>query len=518
MDENKNNDVQPEWLTDLIEEGAERQKLKDPALYDEIQADDYAMFAAGLTHPENAETDRIIEQIKNLTQPEAPAEQPLFRDQEYTEAFGEGDDLEKVFSDEPYEAPAQPEEAESVDPEITEALEEYAPEPLEDQPQTTRKRRPKRKKGAGLFGIPHIIATAVWLAIVVMIGVSLGHLLWVCAADVLAFGREENEISVTIVDTDTMEDVSLKLYNAGLIRYPELFQMYAELSDAREKISSGTFTLNTIYDYNALVNSMTTYSSTREAVEVLIPEGYSCAQIFALLEEKGVCAAADLEAYAADGELDEYWFLNGVERGTANCLEGFLFPDTYEFYVNDEPERVLEKMLDDFDYRFNDELQSLYEELNLRLSETMANNGHDEDYIAAHQMSLREVITVASLIEKETSGAVESFTIASVIYNRLYDWGDTPPFLNIDAALLYVLGHKEELTQQDLATDTPYNTYLYQGLVPGPITNPGLDSIKAALNPEDTDYYYYVYDPEAGYHLFAKTQSGHEDNVAKVGS
>ena len=381
----------------------------------------------------------------------------------------------------------------------------------------TRKGRPKRPKGYGLLGIPHMLATVVWLLLIVAIGVSMGRFLWVCASDVLAFGREEKIVTISVTTEDTMETIADKLQKAGLVRYPELFLLYADLTDADEKITTGSFTLNTIYDYHALVNQMSPRSGNRVVIEdILIPEGYNCRQIFALLEAKGVCKAADLEAWAASGELDDYWFLEGVERGDKYCLEGFLFPDTYDFYENSTPRAALEKMLDGFNYRFSKELYDTLPALNERLATMMRNNGKDEAYIAEHLLDLRDLITVASLIEEETASSVESYKIASVIYNRLFNWGSNPPLLNIDAAIFYALGeHKSALTAEDLQIDSPYNTYRYQGLVPGPISNPGLDSIKAALDPENTSYYYYVLNPAVGTHDFSKTLAEHEKKVDK---
>ena len=381
----------------------------------------------------------------------------------------------------------------------------------------TRKGRPRRPKGYGMLGIPHILATIIWLMLIVAIGVSLGRMIWVCAADVLAFGREEKIVSISVTTADNMETIAEKLHKAGLVNYPELFLFYADLTDAEEKITTGTFTLNTVYDYHALVNQMSPRSGNRVVIEdVLIPEGYNCAQIFALLEQKGICKAADLEAWAANGELDDYWFLEGVERGDKYCLEGYLFPDTYDFYENSTPKLALEKMLDGFDYRYSEELHAKLPVLNERLSTMMRKNGKSEEFIAENQFDLRKLLTVASLIEEETASAKESYNIASVIYNRLYNWGSNPPFLNIDAAIFYALGeHKSALTAEDLQVDSPYNTYRYQGLVPGPISNPGLDSISAALDPEDTSYYYYVLNPEAGVHDFSKTLEEHEKKVDK---
>ena len=134
---------------------------------------------------------------------------------------------------------------------------ETAPEaPQERRYHAPRKGRPKRKGGYGFFGLPHLAATLVWLAIIVMIGTSLGRMIWVCAADVLAFGRESKQVSVTITSNDTIDDIARKLQEAELIRYPEVFKLYAKLAVDEGDILPGTFQLDTIYDYHALVVQM----------------------------------------------------------------------------------------------------------------------------------------------------------------------------------------------------------------------------------------------------------------------
>lgn len=376
------------------------------------------------------------------------------------------------------------------------AAEEPKP-PVTERP--PRKGRPKRKKGEGLLGIPNMLVTVVWLALILAIGVTAGRMLWVCAADVLAFGREDNPVTITIYESDTMDDIIEKLYSNGLIRYRSLFKLYADISDAEEDIDPGIYDLNTRYDYHALVNMMSA-SSSRTVVEgVLIPEGYSCRQIFAMLEEKRICTAQDLAAYAANGELKDYWFLENVERGQEYCLEGFLFPDTYDFYKNSTPREVLEKLLDNFDRRFDEEMRSQIEILNANVT----GGGY----------GVREIAIVASLIEKEAAAPAEAPAIAGVIYNRLFRW-DSPAYLNIDASIVYALNGKSDLTREDLQVDSPYNTYTHTGLTPTPISNPGLSSLRAALNPESHNYYYYVLNPETGMHTFSTTYEEHSANVA----
>ena len=372
-----------------------------------------------------------------------------------------------------------------------------------------RKGRPKRRKGYGLFGIPHLLATVVWLAIILMIGTSLGRMLWVCAADVLAFGRDSKQVSVTITANDTIDDIAKKLHEAELVRYPGLFKLYASIAVDEGDILPGTFQLDTLYDYHALVVQMGPRSSTRAVVEdLLIPEGLNCRQIFELLEEKNVCSVAELEAYAASGEFSDFWFLEGVERGDKYSLEGFLFPDTYDFYEYSTPREALGKMLLGFESRVNqEEITTALGLLNERLTAMMRSKGCSEEHIAQHQLSLRDLLTVASLIEEETASSEESPRIASVIFNRLTEDQMFERYLNIDAAIIYATGDASNI---DTSIDHPYNTYKNAGLTPGPISNPGLDSIHAALNFEDTQYYYYVLNPETDMHQFSQTLEEHE--------
>ena len=373
-----------------------------------------------------------------------------------------------------------------------------------------RKVRPKRKNGYGLFGLPHLVSTAIWAAICITIGITLGRLIWVCAADVLAFGRPDRDVEITITETDTLDTITQKLHNAGLIEYPELFKFYAKLADVEEdgKISRGTFTLNTQYDYHALVGGMSSSSSYRKTIEVIIPEGYTCAQIFAKLEENGVCTAAELEQYCTQSEFASYWFLEDVEKGTKYCLEGFLFPDTYEFYIGSTAKEVFIKLLAGFEAHFDEEMVAQLEVLNQTLEAMYKKHGASDKFVP---LTLKDVVTVASMIEKETAFSGESPTIASVIYNRLSDPHNYPK-LQIDATVVYALGGKNDLTAEDLKFDSPYNTYLYDGLPPAAISNPGSFSLKAALNPSETDYRFYALDPTAEYpqHRFFKTRKEHE--------
>ena len=425
---------------------------------------------------------------------------------------------EEAYSEDtiPAADPIIPQQPQWQEPEI-EAAPEVPPAPQPGKRRrAVKKGRPRRKKGEGLLGIPNILATGVWVALTILIGVTLGRIVWVCASEILAFGREDKVVTITVYDTDSIDDITQKLARNELIHYPGLFKLYAKFAVDDGDIKPGIWDLNTKYDYHALVKMMSP-SSSRDVVKVTIPEGYSCRQIFALLQENKVCTVQDMESYAASGELNDYWFLDGVARGDRYCLEGFLFPDTYEFYQNDTPKSVLNKMLTNFDHRFDEQMRGQIQTLNTHLADLMRRDGRGQDYIDSHLFTVRDVVNVASMIEKETASAQEGYTIASVIYNRLFCWHGNPAYLNIDATIIYALNGKNDLTAEDMRVDSPYNTYTNVGLTPGPISNPGLSSLKAALDPADTNYYYYVLDPTAGTHVFATTQEEHDANRARLG-
>ena len=274
---------------------------------------------------------------------------------------------------------------------------------------------------------------------VAVIGVSalLACVGWIAASDVLALNKEEHSVTVTITPEDSYDDVVDMLKDNGLIEYKSLFKLFSAITGGKDKIaSSGTFTLNSDMDYRALISGISANSASRAVVDVTIPEGYTVAQIFQLLEEKGVATVEDLNETAATHDY-AFSFLQDIPLGDPERLEGYLFPATYEFYTPHNPLYAITK-------------------------------------------------------------------IASVIYNRLNNPGasaGTNGYLQIDATLAYLNGGKVP-TEADKSIDSPYNTYLYPGLPPGPIANPGLESIKAAMEPESTSYYYYTLGDDNKHHFF----------------
>lgn len=486
------------WLDDIL---GQREDTE------EITADEQAVAAAGLTHPDDLELERIVQEtIAENWGPEfEPEASPADSDatQFFTPQHNDASEVED--SDLDSSLPANESSADSTG--ITDSdmvidnTDDAVPDedPAPEQESTVKKTCPAKKKSYGLFGIPHILATGIWAVLILFIGVTLGKTVWLCAEDLLALGKTGQAVTITITQEDTLADVAQKLETVGMIRYSSLFETFAKLTGKGNSIQPGTISFDgkIVYDYNALINAMSYKDSPTGTIEVTIPEGYNCKQIFALLEKKGVCSVSELESYAANGELSEYWFLDGVKRGSRYCLEGFLFPDTYEFYLDADPKDAIEKMLDGFEYRFSDRLKEKFEKLKEDL---------DLD------ISFYEMVIMASMVQKEKATDPEGYKIASVFYNRMCNPAEFP-MLNCDSTIVYA----QDVYAGSTSIIASYDTYEIRGLPPTPICNPGLSSLDAALEPEDTKYYYFVLDKENNAHVFAKTYAEHQKNLRELG-
>lgn len=380
--------------------------------------------------------------------------------------------------------------------------------------QIGKNKSPREKKGAIIQKNREMkigcLGGMMYFVFVLSVSVILACLAWMAASDVLALNKVNVSAVVELSDdiftaetvevTDADGNVTTKtityadidavatiLEQHGLIEYKPLFKFYCTISNASNKIAAGSYELTTDYDYRALVKKMNQYSGAAVTVEVMFPEGFTMQQIFARLEENKVASVEDLMEAAKNFSYN-YSFLNPAELGDANRLEGYLFPDTYEFYAYMEPSAAINKFLDNYGRRVTDEMEA-----------QAANRGRTMD----------EIIIIASLIEKEAGSNEERGKIASVIYNRL----NAGMPLQIDATINYITG-KNEISDGDLEIEDAYNTYVNRGLPPGPISNPGLESIKAALNPENTGYYYYALDTATMTHKFSRTYAEHEAFVA----
>lgn len=353
---------------------------------------------------------------------------------------------------------------------------------------------------------------ALYFLFVISVSIILACLAWAAATDVLGFKSSDTVAQITldkdkftyqevkVTDDDgniktkkvhyaDMSYVADQLKDNGIIKYKWLFKLFGSVYNADEKIDPGTYELKAIYDYKALVKKMTSGSAAMVTKKITFPEGYTMRQIFKKLNDEGVCDYDELRDAAANSTFN-YSFLEGTEKGDANRLEGFLFPDTYEFYEGMPAATAINKLLEVFHYKMTAEMLEWQEE-----------SGY----------TMREIVTIASMIEKEAANDTEQYTIASVIYNRLKkDWP-----LQIDSTTLYEYpDHEGAPTAEMLAKDSPYNTRISKGLPPSPICSPGITSIRAALQPSSTNYMYYALNTATGQHEFFKTADAFNAFVA----
>ena len=364
-------------------------------------------------------------------------------------------------------------------------------QPQRDPSRSQPRKKPRRRSAAAR-------AAGALLYVLLVIGASgvLATLGWVWACDLLGLNKEYVSTEIVINDDTDFNTLVDTLEAEGLIEYKFLFKLYAWFSHAQDKISPGTYELDTEMDYHALVSSMGSSSAARKVTDITIPEGLTIDEVFTLLDERGVCSVERLQDMAANHDYAFDW-LRDRPLGDYHRLEGYLFPDTYKFELGENPKYVINKMLVNFDAKMDQYMAQLF--------------GEEAPY------SLHDIVTIASMIEKETD-STDYEVISSVIYNRLENpSAETVGYLQVDATLVYLNGGKVP-TLADRTIDSPYNTYLYQGLPAGPISNPGMRSLLAAMNPDDTNFFFYVLNPETKRHEFSRTYAEHEALVNRYSS
>lgn len=402
------------------------------------------------------------------------------------------------FDDEDEPTPEEPQETSAGD------TGEYTPVGREETMHPVRKHH-RKKQPTGMRVLRGVLIALIYILVITFAGYLLATFGWRWANDLLALNKQEVTATITLEDdmftekqvtddqgnTKTVYDadmgqISQLLKDNGLIEYKWLFNLFAAFTHKDSSMAPGTYELNTTMDYSALLRNMGSRSAARTTVQILIPEGYTVEQIIQRLAENGVATESELKDAAANYDFD-YDFLDDSTLGQENRLEGYLFPDTYEFYQNTDAQSVLNRMLYNFQTRIYD---------NEQVDQAVLAQAEADGY------SLKDILTIASIIEKETDGKDQT-SISSVIYNRLNEGGGTNGYLQMDSTIYYITGDfSTALTSDDLAIDSPYNTYLYKGLPAGPICCPGITSINAALNPEDTDYYYFYLGDDGSTHFF----------------
>lgn len=305
--------------------------------------------------------------------------------------------------------------------------------------------------------------------------------------------KEFREVTVEIPENSTPKDIALILKDNKLISNENIFLLQATLNGTSNLFKTGAFEFDTHMKSGELMEILQTapFLGNSADIKVTIIEGLTIKQMGELFESKALFPADDFVKSSNESEFD-FPFLAGAPIRD-NRLEGYLFPDTYFFAENSTPDDVIRKMLSRFSEVYNPDMVARAAEV-----------GYTVD----------EIITIASIIEEEVSITSERAILSSIIYNRM----EQAILLDMDSTIIYVVDkRKDRLLPKDFDVKSPYNTYINSGLPIGPISNPGLVSINAALNPDVTDYLYFGLKPDSlSEHFFVADYESYLEEVGDI--
>lgn len=362
------------------------------------------------------------------------------------------------------------------------------------------------RSGGGL--VTGIVKAVLYIIGVIGISLILAYNIIMITNEVFAFKKDSVVVEVTLPKNADIDSISEILADNGLINYPGIFKLYANLRGKNKdwEFQGGkTFTISSDMAYDEFIGEFRVQADERQVVTITIPEGFTIDQIIdRFVNEYRIGSRSKFEEVINNHKFEKYKFLEPLYEAPKSpdrkyLLEGYLFPDTYDFYTEENEVNIITKFLDNFDRKFD--VRS-YERLNIL------------------GMTLDDLINLASIIQREAKERADFHKVSAVFHNRLNNSAVFPAFES-DATKLYDMPEHREVTRTDLDIDSPYNTYTRNGLPPSAICNPGANAINAALEPyvdpegiEDwTKYYYFVAQPN-GENLYAKTYNEHLNNIA----
>lgn len=367
-------------------------------------------------------------------------------------------------------------------------------------PELIDDKKPKKKAKKG----KNVVKTIVWILSIIIVSCSLAFGIIYAGADFMGigFGRGA-DTSMNIEMGTSAAQIAEQLKEAGAVKIPMLFRVYSKLNGYDSQFKYGLYTFNTEAGYDTLAEMLINEGAMAESITVTIPEGTGITDytknvngedvtvpgIGTLLEKAGVCSKSDFMAAINDVKYDSKLLKNVNVGKTYYELEGYLFPETYEFFAYDSEEcakLVVSKMIAESEKRITDAMFNRAEELGY---------------------SMNEILTLASIIQMEAGqNNTEMANVAGVFYNRL----NSADFATLGSSptCYYGTNYKND--------DGRYNTYNIEGLPPGPLCSPGIDAIKAALYPtEGTDYYYFVTDKDGNFY-YHKTLTEQNATISKL--
>jgi UPF0755 protein len=374
---------------------------------------------------------------------------------------------------------------------------------MRDTVEKNGKQRNGRKLNKGKVIFRLVIPVLIILTTLICYFVSYQHVIESASSDVkeappaLESGKG---IEVSIPLGSGTASIAEILKTEGIIKHPKIFKIISKLNGYDGTYKSGTHVLSKDWSYTELMRGLSDKPLNNESIKVTIPEGKTLNEIVEILHKNNLI---DKEKFIklAESENFEFKFTKGIPKKRDFRLQGYLFPETYFFNKDGGEKEILDKMLSQFDNIFTEEYKKRAKELN---------------------MSIDDIITLASIIEREAAVPEERSKIAGVFYNRLKSKDATLRRLQSCASIQYIFflktGEiKDRILTEDTKVDDPYNTYIHEGLPPGPICCPGEGAINAALCPEENDFMYFVAKEDGSKtHFFSKTFKEHLSAQAKA--
>ena len=363
-----------------------------------------------------------------------------------------------------------------------------------EKKQAKAREKVKGRKNRGLF-------RCVWISMVILVSIALSRYLLVGVNDMLAVSRTEGTASVELSEDPTMEQVSQTLTEAGVISNPEFFSLYCMVTGADDGFGQGSYEIDTNMDYEAIVNFLQNNNNRQDVVNITFPEGLNLREFAERLEENEVCTVEEVLEAANSDLFDDYDFINAIDNEDERYykLEGYLFPDTYDFYKGEDPDIALGKMINNCQNRFSKEMRDRATEM-----------GYTID----------EILTLASIVQAEANGEDDMGMVAGILLNRLEDGASHDIYrLECDSTTFYPYRSQSQVPEEERDTYVSrYDTYTIEGLPPGPICNPGLQAINAVLWPsEDSEGMYYFCHDADGNAYYASTWSEHQQHLEEAG-
>ncbi|HEY4499799.1 MAG TPA: endolytic transglycosylase MltG [Candidatus Paceibacterota bacterium] len=323
-----------------------------------------------------------------------------------------------------------------------------------------------------------IYVSWLWVVGCVVVGFGIGYFVF----DLQPAAQASNVHRFEIATGNGMDEIAVQLKESGLIRSPKAFKLFSLLSGSAHLLKPGTYFLNAASSTPAIVRKL--ISGPNEIIAVVITEGMTLRDIDELLARNRIIPRGSLLALSSKSFVEDFPFLQGVAS-----LEGYLFPDTYQFFSSSTPGIVVRKLLNTFAAKAWPLLES-------------QNNSYQK-------------LILASLLEKEVPNYQDRRVVAGILFERLR----LGIALQVDATISYikcqgafVFCDQPGVARKDLDIGSLYNTYLHPGVPPGPISNPGTDAILAVLEPRTSDFLYYLSDPVSKKTIFSRTLDEHNEN------